>query len=73
MMSIPSDDIVLSTFKRITVWNLANSSRNPLLDMVLSKNILRNYFKSKYENNYFYYNRDDNLFVKISQNVCEIF
>ena len=73
MMSVPSDDIVLSSFKRITVWNLANSSCNQTLEKVLSRSILSNYFKSKYENNYFFYNREDNIFVKISQNVSDNF
>jgi len=69
MINIPPDDIVLSSFKRITVWNLTNSNQNSILDKALTTNILNDYFRSKYENNYFYFNRDEHLIVKISQNV----
>ena len=69
MVNVPSDDIVLSTFKRSTVWKLANFNKNNILDEVFQRGILKDYFRSKYENNYFYYNRENNLIVKICKNV----
>lgn len=69
MVSIPSDEIVLSTFKRVSVWNLTNPNRNAMLDKVFTKGLLREFTRSKYENNYLYFSREYYLFVKISQNV----
>lgn len=69
MITIPSDDIILSSFKRISVWNLNNNTKNRILDIFFCNGILKEFMRSKYENNYFYVNRDMNLLVKISQNV----
>jgi hypothetical protein len=69
MISFPSDDIILSTFKRISVWNLNNITDKRLLDITFCNGILKDFMRSKYENNYFYINKDLNFLIKISQNV----
>ena len=65
MITIPSDDIILSSFKRISVWNLSNTTKNRILDITFCNGILKDFMRSKYENNYFYVNRELNLLVKI--------
>jgi hypothetical protein len=72
MISFPSDDIILTTFKRISVWNLNNTTNNIILDITFCNGILKDFMRSKYENNYFYVNKDLNLLIKISQNVIII-
>ena len=67
MIDVPSDEIILSSFKRIIMWTLSCSNKTNILDQTLSNGILKDFIRSRFENNYFFYR--DNLIVKISQNV----
>ncbi len=42
MVNVPSDDIVLSTFKRITVWKLANFYWSNNIRNCLNKTLFNN-------------------------------
>jgi hypothetical protein len=66
MARVPCDDIILSVFKNICFWEIEGTAIQEV-DRLLRENILLNFLRTEYGNNFIYFCEDYNVMIKLHE------